>query len=101
MLLAGLQLKLLLAEMPVIVEGATVVVFVAVIVLGLLLVELLVELQQEMLVQKGICGNCGTGFCGNKKPKGLAHLLNQSVAGDDPWLFVLIPAALELKEGKS
>jgi hypothetical protein len=64
-LLAGLQLKLLLAEMPVIVEGATVVVFVAVIVLGLLLVELLVELQQEMLVQKAIIGNCGTGFCGN------------------------------------
>jgi hypothetical protein len=61
----GATVEAVVSGNAVIVEGSTVVVFVAVVVLGLLFVELLVELQQEMLVQKAIIGNCGTGFCGN------------------------------------
>jgi hypothetical protein len=97
----GATVEVVVSGNAVIVEGATVVVFVAVVVLGLLFVELLVELQQKMLVQKGIFGNCGTGFCGTKKPKGLVHQFIQSVAEDDQTcLLLVVPAAFKLKEGK-
>jgi hypothetical protein len=83
-----------------VVVGMTVVAGLAVVVAGRVLL-LLVELQQKMVVQKGSVGSCGTGFCGNKKPKGLVHQFIQSVAEDDPWLLVVDPAAFKLKEGKS